>query len=205
MRLQKQLNINNTFRVLNINFFTKDDFNIVKVLPKNKAKILELLNNTNDNLYWFDSKYPVDMELTQKIINHKPSLVYHTDSMVKIPTMLDIGTNRKAVYLYDVHKFNDKEIKDIQTASICGVSALLLSEVDRNTDMLDVLFNINDVSYLADRLYITFKPGVDLDYRIKLFEHFHEILARWTIQLYIQCEDEKQKEQFKNYLVKNYK
>ncbi len=205
MRLQKQLNINNTFRVLNINFFAKNDFNIVKVLPKNKTKILESLNNTNDNLYWFDSKYPVDMELTQKIINHKPSLVYHTDSLVKIPTMLDIGTNRKAVYLYDVHRFNDKEIKDIQTASICGVSALLLSDADHNTDMLDVLFSINDVRYLADRLYITFKPGVDLDYRIKLFEHFHEILARWTIQLYIQCEDEKQKEQFQNYLVNNYK
>ena len=205
MRLQKQLNINNTFRVLNINFFTKDDFDIVKVLPKDKNKILESLNNTNDNLYWFDSKYPVDMELTQKILNHKPSLVYHTDSTVKISTMLDIGTNRKAVYLYDVHKFDDNEIKDIQTASICGVSALLLKDVDHNTDMLDTLFSIDDVRYLADRLYITFKPDVDLDYRIKVFEHWHEILARWTIQLYVQCENDEQKEHFQEYLLNNYK
>ena len=84
MRLQKQLNINNTYRVLNINLFTKDDFNIIKVLPNHKDQILESLNNTNDNVYWFDSKYPVDMDLNQKILNHKPALIYHTDSTVKL-------------------------------------------------------------------------------------------------------------------------
>ena len=205
MRLQKQLNINNTYRVLNINLFTKDDFNIIKVLPNHKDQILESLNNTNDNVYWFDSEYPVDMDLNQKILNHKPALIYHTDSTVKLSNMLDVGTNRKAVYLYDVHKFQDNEIKDIQTANICGVSALLLKDVDPNTNMLDIMFNLNDVRYLADRLYITFKPDVDLDYRIKVFEHWHEILARWTIQLYVQCENNNQKKQFQEYLVNKYK
>lgn len=205
MRLQKQLNINNTYRVLNINLFTKDDFNIIKVLPNHKDQILESLNNTNDNVYWFDSEYPVDMDLNQKILNHKPALIYHTDSTVKLSNMLDVGTNRKAVYLYDVHKFKDNEIKDIQTANICGVSALLLKDVDPNTNMLDIMFDLNDVRYLADRLYIIFKPDVDLDYRIKVFEHWHEILARWTIQLYVECENNNQKKQFREYLVNKYK
>ena len=82
---------------------------------------------------------------------------------------------------------------------------MLLKDVDPNTNMLDIMFNLNDVRYLADRLYITFKPDVDLDYRIKVFEHWHEILARWTIQLYVQCENNNQKKQFQEYLVNKYK
>ena len=65
MRLQRQLNIDNTYRVLNLNFFKYFKLsNVVIVTPQNKAQVLQALNDNNGTKYTFLVDPYISMDLS---------------------------------------------------------------------------------------------------------------------------------------------
>ena len=61
MRLRKQVNIDNTFRVLNLNFY--DTNNAIVLKKENMAKIKQALKN-QDEVTYVDNKRP-----SMKVVN----------------------------------------------------------------------------------------------------------------------------------------
>lgn len=203
MRLQKQLNIDNTFRVLNLNFYDKKR-DYVKVNAKNKEKVLACLNDDQEHYYVIDGTSD-DLLLNHKVYKSQDHIIYVTNDLIPMNVFLAIGSNRKAIYMYRLHNFNQAELDNMNTASEVGTTAIYVPNITEDTRITPLLFDIEDARFIADRVYLEFNDDATQDFKEAYFDTLHEILARWTIQLYLSYSSEAEHQKLSKYLIKKYK
>lgn len=203
MRLQRQLNIDNTFRVLNLNFYNKKR-DYVKVNAKNKEKVLAYLNDDQEHYYVIDGTSD-DLLLNHKVYKSQDHIIYVTNDSIPMSVFLAIGSNRKAIYMYRLHNFSQAELDDMNTASEVGTTAIYVPNITEDTRITPLLFDIEDARFIADRVYLEFNDDVTQDLKEAYFNALHEILARWTIQLYLSYSSEEEHQKLSKYLIKKYK
>ena len=203
MRLQKQLNIDNTFRVLNLNFYNKKR-DYVKVNAKNKEKVLACLNDDREHYYVIDGTSD-DLLLNHKVYKSRDHIIYVTNDLIPMSVFLAIGSNRKAIYMYRLHNFSQAELDNMNTASEVGTTAIYVPNITEDTRITPLLFDIEDARFIADRVYLEFNDDATQDLKEAYFDTLHEILARWTIQLYLSYSSEAEHQKLSKYLIKKYK
>lgn len=203
MRLQKQLNIDNTFRVLNLNFYNKKR-DYVKVNAKNKEKVLACLNDDQEHYYVIDGTSD-DLLLNHKVYKSQDHIIYVTNDLIPMNVFLAIGSNRKVIYMYRLHNFNQAELDNMNTASEVGTTAIYVPNITENTRITPLLFDIEDARFIADRVYLEFNDDATQEFKEAYFDTLHEILARWTIQLYLSYSSEEEHQKLSKYLIKKYK
>lgn len=203
MRLQRQLNIDNTFRVLNLNFYDKKR-DYVKVNAKNKEKVLACLNDDQEHYYVIDGTSD-DLLLNHKVYKSQDHIIYVTNDLIPMNVFLAIGSNRKAIYMYRLHNFNQAELDNMNTASEVGTTAIYVPNITEDTRITPLLFDIEDARFIADRVYLEFNDDATQDFKEAYFDTLHEILARWTIQLYLSYSSEEEHQKLSKYLIKKYK
>ena len=203
MRLQKQLNIDNTFRVLNLNFYNKKR-DYVKVNAKNKEKVLACLNDDQEHYYVIDGTSD-DLLLNHKVYKSQDHIIYVTNDLIPMSVFLAIGSNRKVIYMYRLHNFNQAELDNMNTASEVGTTAIYVPNITEDTRITPLLFDIEDARFIADRVYLEFNDDATQDFKEAYFDTLHEILARWTIQLYLSYSSESEHQKLSKYLIKKYK
>ena len=203
MRLQKQLNIDNTFRVLNLNFYNKKR-DYVKVNAKNKEKVLACLNDDREHYYVIDGTSD-DLLLNHKVYKSQDHIIYVTNDLIPMNVFLAIGSNRKVIYMYRLHNFSQAELDNMNTASEVGTIAIYVPNITENTRITPLLFDIEDARFIADRVYLEFDDDTTQDFKEAYFDTLHEILARWTIQLYLSYSSEEEHQKLSKYLIKKYK
>ena len=203
MRLQRQLNIDNTFRVLNLNFYDKKR-DYVKVNAKNKEKVLACLNDDQEHYYVIDGTSD-DLLLNHKVYKSQDHIIYATNDLIPMSVFLAIGSNRTVIYMYRLHNFSQAELDNMNTASEVGTTAIYVPNLTEDTRITPLLFDIEDARFIADRVYLEFNDGVTQDLKEAYFDTLHEILARWTIQLYLSYSSEEEHQKLSKYLIKKYK
>lgn len=203
MRLQRQLNIDNTFRVLNLNFYDKKR-DYVKVNARNKEKVLACLNDDQEHYYVIDGTSD-DLLLNHKVYKSQDHIIYVTNDLIPMSVFLAIGSNRKVIYMYRLHNFSQAELDNMNTASEVGTTAIYVPNITEDTRITPLLFDIEDARFIADRVYLEFNDGVTQDLKEAYFDTLHEILARWTIQLYLSYSSEAEHQKLSKYLIKKYK
>lgn len=203
MRLQRQLNIDNTFRVLNLNFYDKKR-DYVKVNAKNKEKVLACLNDDQEHYYVIDGTSD-DLLLNHKVYKSQDHIIYVTNDLIPMNVFLAIGSNRKVIYMYRLHNFSQAELDNMNTASEVGTTAIYVPNITEDTRITPLLFDIEDARFIADRVYLEFNDDVTQDLKEAYFDTLHEILARWTIQLYLSYSSEEEHQKLSKYLIKKYK
>lgn len=203
MRLQRQLNIDNTFRVLNLNFYDKKR-DYVKVNAKNKEKVLACLNDDQEHYYVIDGTSD-DLLLNHKVYKSQDHIIYVTNDLIPMSVFLAIGSNRKAIYMYRLHNFSQAELDNMNTASEVGTTAIYVPNITEDTRITPLLFDIEDARFIADRVYLEFNDDATQDLKEAYFDTLHEILARWTIQLYLSYSSEAEHQKLSKYLIKKYK
>lgn len=208
MRLQRQLNIDNTYRVLNLNFFKYFKLsNVVIVTPQNKAQVLQALNDNNGTKYTFlvDPYISMDLSLNHKVYRSNGKIIYHSRSLIPMSAFLDIGTNRKVIYVYDLQDFSKELLQNIGKAAIVGTVAIFADNIDTKVSPNKLIFEMNDVRFLADRFYMNFNPSVTIAEKEHFFDILHEVLARWTLQLFLSYNNEKEHQVLKKEIINKYK
>lgn len=203
MRLQRQLNIDNTFRVLNLNFYDKKR-DYVKVNAKNKEKVLACLNDDQEHYYVIDGTSD-DLLLNHKVYKSQDHIIYATNDLIPMSVFLAIGSNRKVIYMYRLHNFSQAELDNMNTASEVGTTAIYVPNITEDTRITPLLFDIEDARFIADRVYLEFNDDATQDLKEAYFDTLHEILARWTIQLYLSYSSEEEHQKLSKYLIKKYK
>lgn len=203
MRLQKQLNIDNTFRVLNLNFYNKN-LDIVRVNSKNKERVLACLKDNQEHYYVIDGTSD-DILLNHKVYKSQDHIIYVTNDLIPMSVFLAIGSNRKVIYMYKLHNFSQTELDNMNTASEVGTTAIYVSNITEDTRVTPLLFDIEDARFIADRVYLEFNDDATQDLKETYFDTLHEILARWTIQLYLSYSSEAEHQKLSKYLIKKYK
>ena len=203
MRLQRQLNIDNTFRVLNLNFYDKKR-DYVKVNAKNKEKVLACLNDDQEHYYVIDGTSD-DLLLNHKVYKSQDHIIYATNDLIPMSVFLAIGSNRKVIYMYRLHNFSQAELDNMNTASEVGTTAIYVPNITEDTRITPLLFDIEDARFIADRIYLEFNDDATQDLKEAYFDTLHEILARWTIQLYLSYSSEAEHQNLSKYLIKKYK
>lgn len=203
MRLQRQLNIDNTFRVLNLNFYNKN-LDIVRVNSKNKERVLACLKDNQEHYYVIDGTSD-DILLNHKVYKSQDHIIYVTNDLIPMSVFLAIGSNRKVIYMYKLHNFSKTELDNMNTASTVGTTAIYVPNITEDTRITPLLFDIEDARFIADRIYLEFNNNVTQDLKEAYFDTLHEILARWTIQLYLSYSSEAEHQKLSKYLIKKYK
>ena len=128
-------------------------------------------------------------------------IIYYTRNVIPTTVFLKIGTNRKALYLYEMQDFNKALIENINIASIVSTVAIYAPHVKVDANPFDYIFKANDVRFIADRLYFDFDSKVTIEDKEAFFDKVHEVLARWTIQLYLSYNNEKEKDKLKSDII----
>lgn len=207
MRLQRQLNIDNTYRVLNLNLEKIIWDKLIRVVPENKDQVLQTLKEDNgkDYTYLVDRDKSMDLLLNHKVFRSDGHLIYYSEGLIPTAVFTDIGTNRNSIYLYKYQDFSRALVQNISKASIVGTTAIYLKDVPADLNTTKLIFALNDVRFIADRLYLDFKPEVTKEDKEAIFGQLHEILARWTIQLFLGWNDEAERDALKQEIVTKYK
>ena len=206
MRLQKQLNIDNTYRVLNLNFYHPDHKKLIKVTSDKQEKIINLLHSDKKDEYTFiiDQDVSKDIQLNKLVYASKSHIIYYSRGIIPTMTFLDIGTNCHALFMYELQDFDKAILDNINTAAIVGAVAIYVPHIKPDTDPYSIIFKVNDVRFIADRLYLEFDNDVTTEEKEAFFDALHEVLARWTIQLYLKYKDNKEKEELKSNIINTY-
>ena len=202
MRLRKQVNIDNTFRVLNLNFY--DTNNAIVLNRENLDRINQALSNQDEVTYVID--YFNRFTNKQKAIYESGQRVMLcTKTIIPVHVFLDVGTNRKSYYVYELHNFTRKELQNMQTASEVSTVSIEVNHINHETNLRDLLFQLNDTRYIADQVLFNFDDETDVALINAVFDYFHEILARWKLQLFIHMNDKEQKNQLRLSIIERYK
>lgn len=206
MRLQKQLNINNTYRVLNLNFYRDDPAHTIVVKPENEKKIYQTLQQRRGKGYRYLIKkdYSTNLRLNALLYKSNGSIWYYTKDMVPFGTFLDIGSNRNSFYLYELQDFNKETLDNMNTAMMVSTVAINVAHVGKDFNSLDLIYKLNDVRFIADRVYLDFNKDVSIEAKERIFDELHEVLARWTMQLYLKYNDEDELQQLKTDIINKY-
>ena len=206
MRLQKQLNINNTYRVLNLNFYHDDPVHTIVVKPENEKKIYQTLQQDRGKGYRYLIKkdYSTNLRLNALLYKSNGSIWYYTKDTVPFGTFLDIGSNRNSFYLYELQDFNKETLDNMNTAMMVSTVAINVAHVDKDFNSLDLIYKLNDVRFIADRVYLDFNKDVSVEDKERIFDDLHEVLARWTMQLYLKYNDEDELQQLKTDIINKY-
>lgn len=207
MRLRKQLNINNTYRVLNLNFFNPEKHNIMLVNDQNKQKIEQsLAEKKQDIIYLVDQDKSIDLLLNHEVYQQGKDghIIYYTKSMIPIDVFLEIGTNRKATYFYNIQDFSQQVVLNINKANNVSTTAIYVPHIHSGFDPLALIYQLNDVRFIANQVYLDFEPDVSIKEKEYIFDYLHEVLARWTIQLYMRYRSEKEQQQLRAEIISEY-
>lgn len=206
MRLQKQLNINNTYRVLNLNFYHDDPAHTIVVKPENEKRIYQTLQQDRGKGYRYLIKKDdsTNLRLNALLYKSNGSIWYYTKDVVPFGTFLDIGSNRNSFYLYELQDFNKETLDNMNTAMMVSTVAINVTHVGKDFNSLDLIYKLNDVRFIADRVYLDFNKDVSVEDKERIFDDLHEVLARWTMQLYLKYNDEDELQQLKTDIINKY-
>ena len=93
----------------------------------------------------------------------------------------------------------------MQTASAVSTVAIEINHINSKTNLRELLFQLNDTRYIADQVLLNFDDETDVALINAVFDYFHEILARWKLQLFIRMNDKEQKNQLRSDIIARYK
>ena len=145
------------------------------------------------------------MKYVSRIKQETNHIIYATNDLIPMSVFLAIGSNRKVIYMYRLHNFSQAELDNMNTASEVGTTAIYVPNITEDTRITPLLFDIEDARFIADRVYLEFNDDATQDLKEAYFDTLHEILARWTIQLYLSYSSEAEHQKLSKYLIKKYK
>jgi hypothetical protein len=197
MRLVENLNINNTFRALNLNTYTEPlEEKVIRVTESNTRRIKRVLKENDGEGYTFiidaDSSQP---NIINAVYGSKGRINMMVNSMLPIPMLFAMGSNRRAQVIYKYHEgYSHDELVNMATvAEVVKTCVVVAADGESLPDVTKLLFNVNDLRYIIDRIYFNLED-TNTNKKLKLFKNSHEVLARWKIQLYIKCESEEERQ-----------
>lgn len=195
MRIRKQLNINNTFRVINFNLYNASN----KFIESSSLSINDLTKMIKNGT--IKDKYIIvrncrneDIKKNTKIFNSGAHIYYYTETTVPSYVIFSLGNikNAEVVYKYRQH-FSSEDLQNIKTLfEVLPVAVYL--EPELNMSASDYLFSLNDLRYIADKVYYNFNDSFSIEDKMYYFEYSHEVLARWKLQLYLKVKDSEQEQ-----------
>lgn len=211
MRTTKQLNINNTFRSLNFNFYNPKEKNKLYLSRLSNKKVKALLDKSEDGLasYTFVVDYHSikHAKYFNEIFKSKAKILYPVSSIFPINLLFELGNRRNFEVLYEYKDYYTTEtLINMDTVSkVYNIGVVVKAEP--NVNIANYLFGLNDLRYtLVYRVYFDFTQDkqVNENYykndkyntydllpekKIEAFSVIHECLARWRIQCYVGCID----------------
>ena len=191
MRVTKtnQLNINNTFKLLNASFYLEHDRNVLHSgVPEELHKIELLMDNKDARGYTFVFNDNISTRTINDALDIGAYVKYLTNN-IPINLIFEVGNNRSFEVLYKYHvNFTQEELENFDRArQVFRVS--LYIPVKKDMDVKSMLFNLNDTRFIIERAYFDFTTKgtdeLDTKYKVEFFGKIHEILARWHIQVHL--------------------
>ena len=197
MRLVKNLNINNTFRALNLNTYVDPhEEKVVRVTQENGDKIRSILKENEGEGYLFiiDAS-SFQSEVINEVYRSKAYINMMVNHVLPIPMLFALGSNRRAQVIYKYHEgYTREELTNMDTVSeVVKTCVMVTADGENIPDISKMLFNMNDLRYIVDRVYFNLEE-TSKQQKLRLFKGTHEVLARWKIQLYIRCESEEERQ-----------
>lgn len=215
MRPVRNLNINNTYRSLNLNTtLGYNTYNTVKVTAQTKAEVLQDIKQHKyaSRYLLYHTKAPgsigEDDKLNAQVLNTPSPVSYFTTNEVPIHILLRMADKKNCEVVYTFTKeFTDKQIRNVQSANAFCHTVVEANLIYPDDDYRDLLFSVWDLRYVLDQLRLSF-PDLTKEqvgnrhayyaynktskryqlrsrYKYKYYENLHEVLARWKIQLWI--------------------
>lgn len=197
MRLVENLNINNTFRALNLNtYIDPHEEKVVRVTQENEDKIRSILKENDGEGYLFiidaSSSQP---GIINDVYRSKAYINIMVERVLPIPMLFALGSNRRAQVIYKYHEgYTREELTNMDTVSeVVKTCVMVTADGESIPNISKMLFNMNDLRYIIDRVYFNLEE-TSKQKKMKLFKGTHEVLARWKIQLYIKCKSEEERQ-----------
>ena len=120
MRLVKNLNINNTFRALNLNTYVDPhEEKVVRVTQENGDKIRSILKENEGEGYLFiiDASSS-QSEVINEVYRSKAYINMMVNHVLPIPMLFALGSNRRAQVIYKYHEgYTREELTNMDTVS----------------------------------------------------------------------------------------
>lgn len=201
MRIRQQININNTFHVLNFNAYLEHGDKILHSNNVNELnKIKKLLESDSAKGYTFVLGEDTSVKMIKDSLARGAYVKYLVDTYVPITIIFEIGNNRNFEVLYKYHdEFSKKQIDNMNTVRQVMRVCIYFKFNYPETSINKFLFSMNDTRFLAERVYIDFtntslnkyqleyyyQDDLKSEYKIEVFSKIHEILARWHIQVHL--------------------
>lgn len=192
MRVTKnnQLNINNTFKLLNLSVYLEHDRKVLHSRNQDELHKIELLLEAgNAQGYTFILEDNISINMINNALDAGAYVKYLVGT-IPINLIFEVGNNRNFEVLYRYHKteFTQKELENFDRArQVFRVS--LYIPVKKDMDIKQMLFNLNDTRFIIERAYFDFTTKdtdeLDTKYKVEFFGKIHEILARWHIQVHL--------------------
>lgn len=206
MRVRQSLNINNTFHSLNFNTYLAREQHVLHSNNKEElAKIKSLIRaGAECSPYTFEIEDKQPLSLIKDSLEAGAYVKYYLKDTLPIGVIFGIGNNRKFEVVYPYNDNFSKAILDNmdRARQVFRVGIYYHFNFPED-DFKTFLFSMNDVRFIAERVYIDFTLDniqpyqdnyyhkingyYDLDpkYKLDLFKKIHEILARWHIQIHL--------------------
>lgn len=215
MRQIQNLNINNTYRSLNLNTTLGYDPNKVrKVTAVNKQQILTDIKHKQyaDRYILFHTRAArslgEDDKLNRAILRTPRPVSYYTTNVVPIHILLRLADKKDCEVVYNIAKeFTLEQIKNIETANMLCRTVVSCPLVFPDVNYRDILFSLWDLRYILDRVKLEFPDLTKKQigdrvnyyeynkitqlyqlrkrYKYQYYQDLHEVLARWRIQLWL--------------------
>ena len=191
MRVTKnnQLNINNTFKLLNLSVYLEHDRKVLHSRNQDELHKIELLLEAgNAQGYTFILEDNISINMINNALD-AGAYVKYLVSVIPISLIFEVGNNRSFEVLYKYHvNFTQEELENFDRArQVFRVS--LYIPVKKDMDVKSMLFNLNDTRFIIERAYFDFTTKgtdeLDTKYKVEFFGKIHEILARWHIQVHL--------------------
>ena len=174
LRKVQALNINNSYRSLNLN--TRLDYDkvqkVIQVTRLNEDKILEQIKNgTVDKdaryiLYHFDKGIGENDTLNEKLMKLNVPISYYTATVVPLHIIKGLANNKRGEAVYQIAKeFTSEQVKNVYMASQLCRTAVSCPLVYPDIDATSILFSMWDLRYIIDRLDLYFPPILNGSYQ----------------------------------------
>lgn len=172
MRKIQALNINNSYRSLNLNTRLNYQYvqKIIQVTRLNEDKLEQQIEDgTLDKearyvLYHFDRGIGENDTLNAKLMKLNVPISYFTNSVAPLHIIKGLANNKRGEIVYQIAKeFTKEQVENVYTASQLCRTAITCPVVYPDIKTRQILFSLWDLRYIVDRIDITYPQISDSD------------------------------------------
>lgn len=193
MRRIQRLNIGNTQLSANLNFYDINNYFIINSFD-------DIYKSTLDKklLLNYDSLgYDGILKVLSNIDTDNFSI--STSKPLPLQVMLEVGNNPHVCIVYKLQRvLSDEILKDIERYSQIVSTGVYVDVFNTDLGIADILFSLNDVEVLLDRVYLYFNVPNQKS-KLQYYSYLHSILAGWKMQLHINATPAEQAELLDKY------